>query len=133
LEGKEESEGFIESSNGFSVFKSLLFEFSMLLLSDGSLVLDVLSGLFDSVVKVRDVGFEVLLLDVQDGLEESFAVSDIGVGRIDFTIKSSDFFGVLNGSGVVSLFSILELFVKVLDNFFNGSDELIKRSLGHHV
>jgi hypothetical protein len=63
LEGKENVEGFFQSSDGFSVFNSLLFEFSVFSTSDGGLVSNVLSGLFDSSVKVGNIGFEVLLLD----------------------------------------------------------------------
>lgn len=133
LEGEEESEGLIEGSDSFGVLNGLLFEFGVLLLSDGGLILDVLSGLLDSVVEVGDIGLEVLLLDVEDGLEESFAVGDISIGGVDFTIESSNLIGVLNGSLVIGSIGSLELSVKVIDNFLNGGDQLVKRALGHHV
>jgi len=85
------------------VFDGLGFELGVLSLSDVGLLSDVGSGFFDGLLEVGNVGFEVSLLNLEDVLQELGGVGDIGVGGIDFTLDSSGFLVVLDGSLLVFL------------------------------
>ena len=117
VEGGEETEAFVDSSDSTLEFDDLVFIFFMSLFSGGGDFSDVVVGVFDGLFKVGDLFFVFSLHNVEDVIKESFGSGDIGVGGIDVVLKSLDFVVVVNGSGVEVFISGFELNVQVVDNF----------------
>lgn len=125
----EEGEGLINVGGGGVEFFNLGFIIGMLLFSDQSVLSDSLSVetdvLLDGVDSLLDLlssGDEKVVDNVVHSSNVLFSVLDI-LGQLD------DEGVVLVGSDLVIELELFKFLVQVLDQFFDGSDELLDGTL----
>lgn len=97
----------MDGVDGLGVFNGNFFEFLMGQISLVGQFNDILLVVLNSAVKGSDLLVQLVLLNVKNGGEEGLSVSNVNIGRIEFSLDSSDIFFVLESSLLVFLISSL--------------------------
>jgi len=97
----------LDGVDGLGVFNGNFFEFLMGQISLVGQFNDILLVVLNSAVKGSDLLVQLVLLNVKNGGEEGLSVSNVNIGRIEFSLDSSDIFFVLESSLLVFLISSL--------------------------
>lgn len=94
---------------------------------------DVSFGLSNLSVQGDDLFVELVLLGDEDVINELVGLSDVSVGLRDQVSESSDIGLVLLGSDIEIVVGSLGLNLNIGNDFLDGNDQLVQRSLGEGV